>query len=422
MGYIDYEYEAAKDDIVCKFYIEPRGGGNGRKKVEHVSEEVAAESSIGTWTDICTMDKKSAEKLHARVFEIKGNEVKIAYPFDLFEKDSVPEIMSSIGGNIFGMKALENIRLQDIYFPKKMLRSFKGPAFGMEGIRKLLGVKKRPLVGTIVKPKVGLNYKQHAKVAYDAWSGGIDVVKDDENLTNQVFNPFDKRIIETLKMRDKAEQETGEKKVYMPNTTAETFEMIRRAEFVKAHGGRYAMIDILTCGWSGLQSLRDAQLGLALHAHRAGHATFTRNKKHGISMLVIAKLARMIGVDQIHIGTIVGKMEGGAQEIIDMKDQMLEQKIAEHGDVLAQEWAGLKSVFPVSSGGMYPGIVPPLIDYLGNNIIIQAGGGCHGHPAGTRAGATALRQAIDATLESESLKDYAKTHEELAGALKKWGC
>ena len=121
-----------------------------------------------------------------------------------------------------GLKALKNLRLLDIEFPKQLLDSFKGPAFGISGIRKLLKVPKRPLVGTIIKPKLGLETKDHAKVAYEAWLGGCDIVKDDENLSSQSFNPFEERLTQTLESRDKAQDETGERKVYMINITAET--------------------------------------------------------------------------------------------------------------------------------------------------------------------------------------------------------
>ena len=200
--------------------------------------------------------------------------------------------------------------------PKALIASFKGPAFGIDGIRELLKIPKRPLVGTIIKPKLGLNTKDHAKVAYDAWSGGCDVVKDDENLSSQKFNPFEDRLTETLEARDKAEEETGERKVYMVNITAETNLMLKRAESVFAQGGEYVMVDILTCGWSALQTLRDQNNHLVIHAHRAGHAAFTKNQLHGIAMRPIATVARVIGVDQLHVGTVVGKMSETKAEVL----------------------------------------------------------------------------------------------------------
>lgn len=405
-------------NIIAEFYIE------SKLPIKKAAEKVAGESSIGTWTKrLCTLKPRIWKDLRAKIFEIKGNYVKIAYPLDLFELGSIPQLLSSIGGNVFGMKAVENLRLMDIDFPDKYIKSFKGPRFGIPGVRKTLKVKKRPLVGTIVKPKMGLNPREHAKYAYEAWVGGLDIVKDDENLTSMKFNPFKKRVVETLKMRNKAEKETGEKKAYMANITAETNEALKRAEFIKKNGGRYAMVDIITLGWASLQTIRDANFGLILHAHRAGHAMFTRNKKHGMSMLVVAKLSRLIGVDQIHIGTIVGKMEGPKQEVINIGEMIEHQLIKKDkkGHVLGERWCGLKPVFAVSSGGLCALHVPPVVRFIGNNVIIQAGGGVSGHRMGVRAGAASMRQAVEATMKGISLKEYAKTHKELKEALDEWG-
>lgn len=416
-GYIDLNYKPTKNDLVCDFYLEPEKGISHKKAAEYT----AAESSTGTWTEIHTREPYM-KKLSAKVFHVKGTDVKIAYPQELFELGNMPQILSSIAGNIFGMKAVKNLRLEDIRFTKKIIKSFPGPKYGIQGVRKILRVKDRPLVGTIVKPKLGLRTKDHAKVAYEAWRGGCDVVKDDENLSSQKFNPFERRVKQTLKMRDRAEKETGEKKVYMPNVTAETQEMLKRAKFVKKNGGRYVMIDIITCGWSAVQSLRDLDLDVVIHAHRAMHGAFTRKKKHGMTMLSVAKIARLIGVDQLHIGTAVGKMEGGPKEVEEIEHEIEDSFIqGNKTDVLSQNWYGKKPVFAVCSGGLQPGHIPRLVEMLGKDIIIQAGGGIHGHPEGTRKGATAMRQAVDAVLGDKSLKEYSKSHRELAQALKMWG-
>jgi ribulose-bisphosphate carboxylase large chain len=369
---------------------------------------VAAESSVGTWTELTTV-KPYIDKLAARVFNIEGNIAKIAYPQELFEPGNMPNILSSIAGNVFGLRALENLRLIDIDFPSKLVKSFKGPKFGIEGIRRLLKVYDRPLVGTIIKPKLGLKTADHAKVAYEGWIGGCDIVKDDENLSSQSFNPFEERVAKTLEARDRAEKETGEKKVYMVNITAETEQMLKRAELVLDHGGEYVMVDILTCGFAALQTLRNQDFKLVIHAHRAGHAAFTKNPKHGISMKVIAKVARMIGVDQLHVGTVVGKM-------FETKDE-----VRENCEALKTEMSGLKPVLPVASGGLHPGLVPSLMELFGKDFVIQAGGGIHGHSGGTVAGAKAMRQAVDATLQGVPLKEYGRTHKELETALRIWG-
>lgn len=416
MGYVQLGYKPKSTDLVCEFKITPAGGVG----VREAAAAVAAESSVGTWVHVETA-KPYVKRLAAKVFEIRGNIVKVAYPGELFESNNIPQILSSIAGNIFGMKIVDQLRLEDINLPKQVIGSFDGPKFGIAGIRKLMGVRSRPLLGTIVKPKLGLVTKDHASVAYDAWLGGCDIVKDDENLSSLHFNPFKKRITETLKMRDRAERETGEKKIYMPNVTAETKTMLERARYVKSLGGEYVMVDIITTGWSSLQTLREADLNLVLHAHRAMHGAFTRPKGHGISMLTIAKLARLVGMDQLHIGTVVGKMEGGVHEVEDTEEEIEERLIKPHGHMLAENWRHIKPTFAVCSGGLHPGHIPALVQMLGRDIIIQCGGGIHGHPDGTVAGATAARQAIDAVMEGVSLKNYAKSHRELAAALSKFG-
>ena len=400
--FVNLKYRPKESDVICDFYVEPED-----ISMEEAAGGVAAESSIGTWTELTT-EKPYVEDLAARVFSIEGNNIKIAYPVDLFEPRNFPNILSSVAGNVFGLRALRNLRLNDIRLPNKIIENFKGPKYGIEGIRKLLEVHDRPLVGTIIKPKLGLRTTDHAKVAYEAWVGGCDIVKDDENLSSQAFNPFEGRVKKTLESRDKAEQETGEKKVYMVNITAETGEMLKRAELVAKNGGEYVMVDILTCGFAALQTLRDRNFDLVIHAHRAGHAAFTKNPKHGISMQVIAKVARIIGVDQLHVGTVVGKMFETREEV------------AENCRALREELYHMKTVLPVASGGLHPGLVPALIDFFGKDFAIQAGGGIHGHSDGTVAGAKAMRQAVDATLRGISLSEYAKTHRELASALEIW--
>jgi ribulose-bisphosphate carboxylase large chain len=402
LDFVDSTYKPKDTDLTCTFYLEPDG-----INLKEAAGGVAAESSIGTWTELTTA-KPYVARLAAHVFIIEGNIVKIAYPIELFEPSNMPNILSSVAGNVFGLKALKNLRLLDIQIPKDLIKSFKGPMYGITGIRSLLKVPKRPLVGTIIKPKLGLKTKDHAKVAYEAWSGGCDIVKDDENLSSQKFNPFEERLAQTLESRDKAQKETGERKVYMINITAETDIMLKRAQTVIDQGGEYIMVDILTCGWSALQTLRNQNFKLVIHAHRAGHAAFTKNPKHGIAMRPIATVARLIGVDQLHVGTVVGKMSEKKADVL------------ENIDACKAGLGGLKPVLPVASGGLHPRLVPALLETFGNDVVIQAGGGIHGHPDGTALGAKAMRQAVDATLNGLSLEEYAKTHKELEAALELW--
>jgi ribulose-bisphosphate carboxylase large chain len=400
--FVDTKYKPKRSDVVCEFLVEPN-----KVDMKYAAGGVAAESSIGTWTDVDTM-KKYVEKEAATVFYIKDNKIRIAYPIELFELDNMPNFLSSIAGNVFGLKEIKNLRLNDIYLPRKFVKSFMGPKYGISGIRKVLHIKNRPLIGTIIKPKLGLRTPDHVKVAYDAWVGGCDIVKDDENLASQNFNKFKERVKATLKARDRAERETGERKAYLPNVTEETKDMLKRAKFVEDNGGRYVMVDVLTVGWGSLQDLREEGLDLILHGHRAMHAAMTKNPKHGISMKVFAKLLRVIGVDQLHVGTALGKMSDSRSDV------------SENIHALKDNMHGLKKVMPVASGGLHPLLVPDEIKIFGKDVIIQMGGGIHGHPMGTIAGATAARQALDAVGKGLPLKDYATSHKELMEAIKKW--
>jgi ribulose-bisphosphate carboxylase large chain len=400
IDYVDLNYKPDKNDLICEFFVEPFS-----ISLKEASGGIAAESSIGTWTETTTT-KPYVERFAAKVFEINGSDIKIAYPIELFESGNMPNILSSVAGNVFGLRDLKNLRLNDIHFPEKLLKGFKGPKYGIKGIRKLLKVSKRPLLGTIIKPKLGLRTEDHARVAYEAWIGGIDITKDDENLSGQTFNKFENRLERTLKMKERAERETGEKKIYMINVTAETEEMLRRAKLVEAYGNEYVMVDIITTGWSSLQTLRNKNFNLVLHAHRAGHGVITRNPKHGIAMKVIAKLARIIGLDQLHVGTVVGKM-------FETKKEVLENCAA-----LKEKMWKFKPVMPVASGGLHVRHVPELVKIFGNDVVIQAGGGVHA--LGTKIGAIALRDALEATIQNIPLEEYAQTHQELKKALNKF--
>lgn len=413
--FLNLKYKPKSSDLVCLFRVEPAKNISMKK----AAETIALESSVGTWTDVKLT--KTAEKLKAIVFSIKDNWVKIAYPQELFEEGNAPNVLSSIAGNIFGMKAVKNLRLEDVSFPKKILSGFSGPKFGIKGVRRILGIKNRPLIGTIIKPKLGLNPYEHAKSAYESWLGGCDLVKADENLANQKFNEFEERLARTLEYCSKAEEETGMKKSYIENVTAETKEMMKRAQLVEDLGGKYVMVDFLTAGFAALQTLREADFKLAIHCHRASHGSMTRNLKHGINMMVLADFARLIGVDQLHVGTGIGKLEGNLSDIKELVEEIEDKKVKATKKRLTQDWGKIKSVFAVSSGGLCPLDIPKLVKNFGNDLIIQLGGGIHSHPNGTDAGARAAKQALNATIKGINLKKYAKNHSELRSAIEKWG-
>jgi len=415
IGFVDLMYQPNYNkELIATFYMEPESSW------KDAADAVAGESSIGSWTDLSTLKPAVANRLKATVFYMneKQKMLKIAYPLELFELGSIPQLLSSVGGNVFSMKAVKNLRLLDLEFPKKYIDSFQGPALGIDGIRKMLKIKDRIIIGSIIKPKVGLNPDEQAELSYEVWKNGIDLIKDDENLTSMSFNKFEERVKKVMAVCKRVEEETGQRKIYAANITAPADVMLERAKYVKAMGGRCVMIDIVSAGLDNVQFIRKQNLGLVIHGHRAGHSTFTRYPRHGITMLVVAKLSRLAGVDQLHTGTVVGKMEGDADEVIQI-NQLLKEDWRDYRS-LQENWSKIKPCLPIASGGLHPGLLPKLVEILGDNLIANFGAGVHGHTQGSGAGARACRQAVEAIAQKMSLKDYAKTHEELKIALELW--
>ncbi len=364
---------------------------------------IAAESSIGTWTAVGSESEEMFSRLSARVFfaDEKSGLLKIAYPLTLFEPGNIPQLLSSIAGNIYGLKEVKNLKLLDLEMPGSYVRSFPGPCLGADGIYEIANNPERPLIGSILKPKEGLSAEEHANLTKEIMEAGVDLVKDDENLTSTVFNPFDERVKRIMAFKEKS-------KIYAFNITAPAQIMKERADLVANSGGNCLMIDIITAGFAAVQYIRSLNYGLMLHGHRAMHATITKSRSHGLSMMVLAKISRLAGIDSLHTGTVVGKMEGEQQEIKEINNFLL------------SDWYGLKPTLPVASGGLYPNLVPNLMRILGEKILLNFGGGIHGHPEGSAAGVRAVFQAVEAVKCNSSLCDYAQTHEELRLALHHW--
>ncbi len=409
-------YLARDDEIDPKTNIIAEYKVKGTETFERMAKETAAESSVGTWTTVDYLDDDIMSSLAARAFALdeKNHMMKVAYPIKLFEKGNIPQFMSLVLGNILGMSVVDSMRVVDVHFPEAYLNEFKGPAFGIHGIHKYLGIPKddpRAILGTIIKPKLGLNPQQHAEAAYRAWKGGIDYVKDDEPQTDQEFCRFEPRVLETLNKVDKIETETGRKVLYSPNITATLPEMEKRARFVQESGGNMLMIDVLTVGFAATEYIRDLDLGLPIHGHRALHAAMTRHPDQGVMMIVLGKLLRMIGVDSLHTGGLHGKMH----------DDELSTAIKIYKAMQKEPWGNLKPTLPVASGGLHPGSIPKIVNDVGMSVLINAGGGLHGHPDGSVAGGKAMKQALDAAKAKIPLDVYAKDHPELAKAIELWG-
>jgi len=423
--------------------------------IMQAAAEVSAESSTGTNFAVQTETPFSRE-MNALVYQVdlKKNLVWIAYPWRLFDRDgNVQNILTYIIGNVLGMKEVSALKLIDVWFPPAMLEQYDGPSYTLDDMRKYLGVYGRPILGTIVKPKMGLTSAEYAEVCYDFWKGGGDFVKNDEPQANQDFCPYDKMVEHVKKAMDKAVAETGKKKVHSFNVSSPDFDtMIARCEMIINAGfekGSYAfLIDGITAGWMAVQTLRRHYPNVFIHFHRAGHGAFTREENPiGCSVLVLSKFARLAGTSGIHTGTAgVGKMAGSPKEDvvaahnilgilekghfftqswgkIPQKDadaiRIAHQDHVHHVILQSDDWRGVKKCCPIISGGLNPTLLKPFIDVMGNvDFITTMGAGCHAHPKGTQAGAKALVQACEAYQKKISIEKYAKTHKELAEAIK----
>ena len=451
MGYWQPDYEPKPTDVLAAFRVTPQPG----VPPEEAGAAVAGESSTATWTVVWTDRLTAHQHYQGKCYRIDpvpapagqhgadpgGPEqfmAYIAYDMDLFEEGSIANLSSSIIGNVFGFKALKALRLEDMRIPPHYAKTFQGPAHGIVMEREYLGKYGRPLLGATVKPKLGLSARNYGRVVYEALRGGLDFTKDDENINSQPFMRWRDRFVHCMEAVNKAEAETGEVKGHYLNVTAATMEdMYERADFAKELGSVIVMID-LTVGYTAIQSMAKwaRRNGVLLHLHRAGHSTYTRQKSHGVSFRVIAKWMRLAGVDHIHAGTAVGKLEGDPASVRGYYETLRCAKAdpdPTRGLYFEQDWASLPGVMPVASGGIHAGQMHQLLSLFGDDAILQFGGGTIGHPMGIAAGATANRVAVEAMVKARNegrdidaegpdiLRLAARRSPELDAALATWG-
>lgn len=450
-AYIDLNLKNPKNGeyMLCVFHIVPAG----EHDLLSAASEVASESSTGTNFPVKTATDFSQE-MNALVYKIDEEKqlAWIAYPWRLFDRGgNVQNILTYVAGNIFGMKDVKGIKLLDVWFPPQMLEQYDGPSYTLDDMRKYLDVYDRPILGTIVKPKMGLTSSEYAEVCYDFWVGGGDFVKNDEPQANQDFCPYEKMVMYVKEAMDKAVKETGRKKVHSFNISAADFEtMMERAEMIYEifEPGSFAfLIDGITAGWMAVQTIRRNYPDVFLHFHRAMHGAFTRPENPiGFSVPILSQFARLAGASGIHTGTAgVGKMKGDVSEDITAanldlyfkaKGHYFDQSWAKvpeddediiritkedslHHLILEDDsWRGMKKCTPIISGGLNPTKLKPFIDAIGHvDFITTMGAGVHAHPGGTKKGAKALVQSCEAYQKGIDIKEYAKDHEELAQAI-----
>lgn len=416
------EFKENKDSIIIAVQISFKN--DTEEDIHEGLIELTKETTSGTWVEISTVTEGSTQADGWIVHE-HGKIGYIGIPAHNWDlSGGFNNLPANIMGNYFGLGTLKQARFLDVYFPPDIVNKFPGPRFGVDGIYKKMGDMKRMITGSIVKPKMGLNPIEWATVAENVFKEA-DLVKDDENLCNQVFCPWRERFTETMTRQQAIIEETGEPKMYAHNIT--TIDILQRARDVKALAEELGthhysmMVDGIISGVNSVHRLRmQDDLPFPIYIHRAMHAAMTRSRDFGINFLVFAKLFRMAGADYLHTGTYGSGKMGEAEslhpafeeddpEIIPLE---LLDDTAYLNRALTKSWGDLKPTLPMASGGLFPGALPRIRRFngaIGNAFQIgcNAGGGIHGHPRGTRVGAKAFKDVAVAveTSEYQSLED-----------------
>jgi ribulose-bisphosphate carboxylase large chain len=413
--------------VLCAYIMKPKAGYGYLETAAHF----AAESSTGTNVKVSTTDDFT-RGVDALVYEIDEERelMKIAYPTDLFDRNIIDgramlaSFLTLAIGNNQGMGDVEYAKMHDFYFPPDYLRLYDGPSTDISAMWRVLG---RPIenggfiVGTIIKPKLGLRPQPFARAAYDFWRGG-DFIKNDEPQGNQVFARLKETITAVADAMRRAQDDTGKPKLFSANITADDYrEMIARGEFILETFAENAdhvafLVDGYVAGPTAITTARRCFPNQYLHYHRAGHGAVTSPQtQRGYTAFVLAKMARCQGASGIHVGTMgYGKMEG---EMSDKNIAYMIERDSADGPYFHQEWQGMRPTTPIISGGMNALRLPGFFDNLGHsNLVLTAGGGSYGHLDGPAAGATSLRQAEQCWRENADPLAFAREYHEFARA------
>jgi len=364
MSYIDLTYRPKPTDLLCSYYLEPTAG----KTLASVAEELCGKAAI----DISAGPNR--EFLAARAFAIEGNNVKVAYPLAHFEAGNIPQVLSVVAGRIFGLVNIAHLRLLDIAFPEQWIKSFRGPAMGSEALHKFLGEPERPMVAALMAPEVGMDLETYKKKAFAVLLGGCDIVRDSHQLTDLPNNRFEERVKSVLALTNDAAKKSELPKLYFPNVTGPGDVVLKRTRFVVNAGGNGVVIDFQTGGFGVLQMLRNEFPGLMIYADRTSHGATARNKKHGISMTTLGKLARLAGADLVEIGSITGDMLETHAQVVELhKNLLADHFTSRDAQRFDQNWFGLKKSLPVVSGGLTSDDIHDLRYTFGHDMVLQFG-------------------------------------------------
>ncbi|TCS74777.1 2,3-diketo-5-methylthiopentyl-1-phosphate enolase [Effusibacillus lacus] len=400
-----------QDYVVATYLV--HGSGDFHKK----AQGIAVGLTVGSWTDLPAERQEQMKKHlgHVVAVEELGRDeerngkalLKIAYPTLNFTPD-IPALLTSV----FGKLSMDGaIKLVDLDLPDSYTKRFPGPKFGIDGVRQSLGVYDRPLLMSIFKSCIGYDSETLAELFYQQALGGVDLVKDDEIFFDDTYAPFEKRIEACIKAAGRAETETGKKVLYAANLAGPVTEIVEKAKRAVRAGANALLLNVLAYGYDVLHRLAaDPEINIPIMAHPALAGAIYPSPQYGISApIILGKIMRVAGADLVLYPSAYGSVALEREETLAIAAE------------LRKESGLLKRVFPVPSAGIHPGLVPRLYEDLGNDQVINAGGGIHGHPGGSAAGGRAFAAAIDAVVKGEGLQEAAAKSPELAKALELWG-
>lgn len=337
--------------------------------------------------------------------------IRISWPLETMGP-SLPNLLATVAGNLFELAEVSALRLLDVTLPKALADANPGPAFGVAGTRRMSGVGTGPLIGTIIKPSVGLSPDQTAALVADLALGGIDFIKDDELQANGPACPLAERVRAVMRVVNDHADRSGKKIMVAFNITGDIDEMKRGHDLVRDAGGTCVMASMHSIGLAGMLALR-RHSELPIHAHRNGWGLFSRSPDIGISYTAWQKLWRLAGADHLHVNGLSNKFSEPDDSVAASARAVLAPLTP---DGPAQE------AMPVFSSGQTALQIPGSIEAAGSDdFLICAGGGIIGHPGGVAGGVESMRQAAEAVAFGRSLEAHAKERPELAAALRAFG-
>ncbi|WP_269499895.1 ribulose-bisphosphate carboxylase large subunit family protein [Castellaniella sp. S9] len=398
------------------------------KGLQHAAQVIAGEQSTGTFVRLPQETDELRARSGARIESIEVTDrvstpslpsrtrgetyeqghIRISWPLDN-TGPSIPNLLTTIAGNLFELADLSALRLEDVDLPQVFAKACPGPQFGAAGTRRLVGID-GPLIGTIIKPSIGLSADGTADLVDQLAQAGIDFIKDDELQANGAYCPLRDRVAAVMPVIERHAQRNGKKVMYAFNITDELDVMLRNAEMVEKAGGTCIMVSLFSVGLTGLRALRE-RVALPIHGHRAGWGLYSRSPHIGISFAVWQKLWRLAGADHLHVNGLANKFTE-ADAVVAAAARAVQQPVCAEG-------GPPHLAMPVYSSGQTAWQLGPARDILGNDdFIFCAGGGIISHPDGAGGGVRALRQAAAAARDGVPVQEAAKDAPELAAALR----